>query len=175
MLSNKAPCPHYSETQEHLHLWKANTRNYQSLTPYQRVKLLAREYDKQFLFEVDLAPWPISENVWGVYLWVPAVDTPTHLDGNQHFTYDILSYAFVKNDIPVKSMSLQTFSQSANQIFVHCEGTRYVPIGADGIMTAQYPRTKLRLIIEAAADPGSITIGCRVAPAVPSTCACSIM
>jgi hypothetical protein len=175
IMMNKTPCPHYSETLEHQHLWKSNTRNYQSLTPYQRVKLLAREYNKQFLFEVDLKPWPISENVWGVYVWVPKDETQAHIDGNQHFSYDILSYVFIRDDIPVKSMSLQAFSHATNQIFTHCENTRYLPIASDGILTANYSNTKLRLIIETPIDPGCITIGCRVLPEEASCSACTIM
>jgi hypothetical protein len=174
-VTSKQPCPVYTETAEHAHLWKANTDNYQDMTPADQVKFLAREYNKHFLYEVEIRPWRISSDLWYAFIWVPAHKRAPHKsrDGNKHDDYDVLSYATLQSNVPIKSLSLQAVSRSANRQIIITENSHSLSLPACGLFLDAFREDILRLIIESSVHPGNVIIGCRVLPygePVPPPC-----
>lgn len=161
---SKQPCPVYTETAEHAHLWKANTDNYQHMTPADRVKFLAREYNKHFLYEVEIKPGRITSNLWYAFVWVPSHSRTTYKDENSHDDYDVLSYVTLRSKVHVKSLSLQAISHSSNRQVIFTENSRSLSLPACGLFLDAFREDVLRLIIESSVHPGNVTIGCRVLP-----------
>jgi hypothetical protein len=164
--TSKQPCPIYTETAEHAHLWKANTDSYQDLTPADQVKVLAREYNKHFLYEVEIRPGQITSGLWYAFIWVPPHARAAHKtrDGNNHDDYDVLSYVTLRSNVHIKSLSLQAISHSSNRQIILTENSRNLSLPACGFFLDAFREDILRLIIESSVHPGSVTIGCRVLP-----------
>lgn len=162
--TSKQPCPVYTETAEHAHLWKANTDNYQDMTPADRVKFLAREYNKHFLYEVKIRPWRMTSNLWYAFIWVPSHARAGHQDGNEHDDYDVLSYVTIRSHVHIKSLSLQAISHTSNRQISFTENSRSLSLPAHGLFLDGFRKDILRLIIESSVHPGHVTIGCRVLP-----------
>ena len=165
-VTSKQPCPVYTKTAEHAHVWAANTDNYQRMRVAERVQFLAREYNKHFLYEAEIRPWRITSNLWYAFIWVPAHTRSVHKDENDHDDYDVLSYVHIKNvsNVHIKSLSLQAISHASNKQVTFTENSRYLALPARGLFIDAFKDDILRLIIESSVHPGNVTIGCRVLP-----------
>ena len=162
--ASKQPCPVYTETTEHAHVWVANTDNYQSMRVAEQAQFLAREYNKHFLYEAEIRPWRITSNLWYAFLWVPAHTRSSHKDGNNHDDYDVLSYVTIRNNVHIKSLSLQAVSHTSNRQVTFTENSRCLSLPTCGLFIDAHREDILRLIIESSVHPGYVTIGCRVLP-----------
>ena len=161
--TSKQPCAVYTETAEHAYLCKTNTANYQTMTAAERVKFLAQEYNKHFLYEAEIKPWRITSDLWYAFLWVPAYARAAQ-DGNDHYDYDVLSYVTINNNVHIKSLSLQAISHTSNRQVIYTENSHCLSLPTHGIFIDAFREDILRLIIESSVHPGLITIGCRVMP-----------